>query len=209
MKHALLSAALAGAALAALALPARASDCCTAVPPPAAVSAEQAVLAAAKADQAVLAAAKLVDQRGREVTLPDGRPWVLTFFYGNCPDVCPTMVYNVADVAAALPPDVRAKIAFGAISFDPARDTVPRLADYAENFEMQAANRYLLTGEPATLSKVLTTFKFDFKPDRNGAFQHTTLTAVMDGQGRVLHHFYGLRPDIRRIADVARALVTP
>ena len=201
MRRRLLAGALVGAAIAAPGLPALASgDCCKPLPAPA---------AAATADLPALAAAPLVDQRGRAVTLPDGRPWVLTFFYGHCPDVCPTLIYNVADVAQALPPAVRAKVAFGAVSFDPARDTVPKLAEYAENFELRGANDYLLTGEPAVITRVLQAFKFDFKPDRNGGYQHTTLTAVMDGEGRIRHHFYGLRPDTARIAEVTRALVAP
>ncbi len=186
-----------GAAIAAPVGPvAAADDCCkAALAPP-----------AAAATTAVLAAAALVDHRGRSVSLPDGRPWVLTFFYGHCPDVCPTMIYNVADVASALPAAVRQKVGFGAISFDHARDTVPRLAEYAENFELRGDHHYLMTGEPQTLARVFTAFKFDYKPDRNGGYQHTTLTAVMDGQGRILHHFYGLRPDIERIAVIVKDL---
>lgn len=197
MRSWLLAIVMAEVAVAASVLPAFAAE--PAAPPAAAVTAEQTVLTAAK----------LIDQRGHEVTLPDGRPWVLTFFYSNCPDVCPTMVYNVTDVEAALPPEVRTKIGFGAISFDPARDTVPRLAEFAENFEMRAANEYLLGTDLVTLDRLVKAFKFDFKPDRNGGFQHTTLTAIMDGKGRILHHFYGLQPDIQRMADVARGLITP
>lgn len=195
MRRPLLAGLVAGAALVAPGLPAIASDCCKPLAPP-----------AAAAGQVVLDPAPLVDQRGKAITLPDGRPWVLTFFYGHCPDVCPTLIYNVQDVAAALPPEVRSRIAFGAISFDTARDTVPKLAEYAENFELRQPNDYLLTGEAATVTRVLKTFKFDFKPDRNGGYQHTTLTAVMDGQGRIVNHFYGLQPDVQRIAEVAGGL---
>lgn len=199
MRRALLGALVSGAALAAPGLPALATgDCCKPLP-----------AAPVAAGQAALDPAPLTDHRGTPVTLPDGRPWVLTFFYGHCPDVCPTLIYNVQDVAAALPPEVRAKVAFGAISFDTARDTVPKLAEYADNFEMRRPNDYLLTGEAATVARVLRTFKFDFKPDRNGGYQHTTLTAVMDGQGRIVNHFYGLRPDVQRIAEVAKGLVRP
>lgn len=191
-----LAGAVVGAALAASAFPALAADCCKSVAAP----------AGAVDDTIALPATTLADQRGRPVKLPDGRPWVLTFFYAGCPDVCPTLLYNVLDVAAALPPAARARIAFGGISFDPARDTVARLAEHAENLGFRAANEYLLTAEPATLAPALQAFKFDFKPDRNGGFQHTTLIAVMDGKGRILHHFYGLHPDTARIAGIVRDL---
>jgi protein SCO1/2 len=196
----LLSGLLAGTALAAAATPALASgDCCRPLQAPA--------VAAAQVD--VLAPATLTDHRGRAVTLPDGRPWVLTFFYGHCPDVCPTLLYNVADVAQAMPAALRGKVAFGAVSFDPARDTVPKLAEQAENYALTGDDWYLMTGEPKTLDRVLGTFRFDFKPDRDGGYQHTTLTAVMDGEGRIVHHFYGLRPDVGRIAAAVGSLVGP
>lgn len=200
MRRLALAGAIVGAAFAAPLTPALASgDCCKPALTP----------SAQPSDTAVLAPAKLVDHRNKPLTLPDGRPWVLTFFYGHCPDVCPTMIYNVADVAEQLPPALRAKVGFGAISFDHARDTVPMLAEYADNFELRGAYHYLMTGEPPTLARIFETFKFDYKPDRNGGYQHTTLTAVMDGQGRIRHHFYGLRPDIERIAAVTKELLQP
>jgi protein SCO1/2 len=152
----------------------------------------------------VLGPVTLTDHRQQPVSLPDGRVWVVTFFYGHCKDVCPTLLYNLGSVAEAMPEAARKNVKFAAVTFDPARDTVASLADQAENFELTAGYYHLLTGEPAGLQPVFKSFKFDYKADRDGGFNHTNLIAIMDGQGRILHHFYGLQPNVARIAELAQ-----
>lgn len=190
--------ALAALAALALALPASAEPdaCCAPVEP-----------AAAAPIAAALAPVSLTDQRGKTVALPDGRVWVVTFFYGQCRDVCPTLLYNLGSVAEALPAPLRQKVAFGGVSFDPARDTVPRLAEYQHNFELTADNTYLMTGDRPSLERVFKAFSFSHKADRDGAFQHVNMLAVMDGRGRIVRHFYGLQPDIEQVTSLVSRLV--
>jgi protein SCO1/2 len=189
--------ALTGPAWAAKAPPAPTpeSDCCKPLEPAPAPASD------------VLAPSTLTNQRGQSVSLPDGRVWVVTFFYGHCRDVCPTLLYNLGSVFEALPPAVRAKVGFAGISFDPARDTVPMLAEYQKNFELTDSQYHLMIGDPATSERLFKTFRFSFKPDRDETFQHVNLMAVMDGQGRVVRHFYGLQPNIEQVVGVVNGLV--
>ena len=94
----------------------------------------------------------------------------------------------------------------GCHDLTPARDTVPKLAQYQENFELTGDHYYLMTGAPATLDQVMKTFRFDFKPDGPEHFQHVNMLAVMDGQGRIVRHFYGLQPNIEQVADTVLQL---
>jgi protein SCO1/2 len=72
----------------------------------------------------------LVDGNGARVTQADfaGQPAVLYFGFANCPDVCPTSMYTLAQ-ALALPGgyDVQAIL----VTVDPARDTPALMQDYA------------------------------------------------------------------------------
>lgn len=196
---------LAGAAFAASASPALAlksppppkGDCCATEAAPLAPTGD------------VLGSVKLTDHRNRSVSLPDGHIWVVTFFYGNCKDVCPTLLYNLGSVAEAMPEAARKNVRFAAITFDPARDTVASMATQAENYELGADYYYLLTGEPDSLKALFKTFRFDYKADRDGGFNHTNLIAVMDGRGRILKHFYGLQPNIERVAKLAAEAGAP
>lgn len=57
--------------------------------------------------------------------------WTIAFFgYTFCPDICPTTMAALAQVANELPPDVAAKTNFLFVSVDPDRDSVERLAGY-------------------------------------------------------------------------------
>lgn len=171
-------------------------DCCKTLEAPApAVSLE------------TLSTALLVDQRGKSVKLPDGRVWVVTFFYGHCKDVCPTLLYNLGSVAEALPADVRSRVGFAGVSFDPERDKVPDLKTYTENFELTGDEFHLMTGDRPTLDRVFKSFKFTYKTDRDGTFQHVNLMAVMDGKGRIVRHFYGLQPNIEQVTALVTDLV--
>lgn len=161
----------------------------------------------APADADQLAPLTLIDQRKAEVALPDGRVWLVTFFYGHCPDVCPLLLYNMQDAMNALPEKTRAKMGFAAVTFDPARDDVAFNADHAEAYNFTASNNYVFTGEPATLARMFKTFRFDYKPDRDGGFQHVNMLAVLDGQGRVVRHYYGLQPNIPLIVEQVKELV--
>ena len=149
----------------------------------------------------------LTDQRRNDVALPDGRVWLVTFFYGHCPDVCPLLLYNLQDALAALPESTRKKMGFAAVTFDPARDDVAFNADHAEAYAFTADNNYVLTGEPETLASMFKAFRFDYKKDRDGGFQHVNMLAIMDGQGRVIRHHYGLQPNIPLIVKQVQELV--
>lgn len=183
-----------GPAWALKAPPTPSGDCCKPMEPSAPV-----------AD--VLTSTTLTNQFGKQVKLPDGRVWVVTFFYGNCKDVCPTLLYNLGSVAETLPKDIRDKVGFAGISFDPARDNVAKLAEYQENFELKGADYHLMIGDKPTLDRVFESFRFSFKPDRDESFQHVNLMAVMDGQGRVIKHFYGLQPNIEQVNEAVTQAV--
>jgi protein SCO1/2 len=188
---------LVGAAIAASAGPAMAEDDCC----------KPALAAPAAANLETLGSAVFTDQRGHAVKLPDGRVWVVTFFYGHCKDVCPTLLYNLGSVAEALPAEVRAKVAFAGITFDPERDKVADLAQYQENYELTGDRYFLMTGDRPTLDRAFKSFKFTYKKDGDGSFQHVTLMAVMDGQGRIVRHFYGLQPNIEQVTALVTELV--
>lgn len=196
----LMLAGLAGAAIAASASPALALK---APPPPKGDCCAPEAAPEASVPKDTLKAITLRDHRDQRLSLPDGRVWVVTFFYGNCRDVCPTLLYNLGSVAEAMPESARKNVRFAAITFDPARDTVPKLAEYTENYELTADYYHLFTGDTETLNTLFKTFKFDFKKDGDGHFNHTNLIAVMDGKGRVIKHFYGLQPNIERVAQTA------
>lgn len=144
----------------------------------------------------------LVDQHGREFRLSDqrGRAVVLFFGYTMCPDVCPATLAHLRDVKRELGPaaeDVR----FVFVTVDPERDTQERLARYLALFDQDFVG---LTGERAALEKMWSDYgvyveRVDNPQNpENYAMNHTSLTYIVDKQGRLLlvHPFGMPREDV-------------
>lgn len=99
----------------------------------------------------------LTDHTGQEVTQADydGR-WQLVFFgFANCPDICPTSLAYMANVMDLLGKDAD-RVAPIFITVDPARDTVPVMAEYVSVFHPQLIG---LTGTEAQLVEVTRNFR--------------------------------------------------
>ena len=77
--------------------------------------------------------------------------WSVLFFgFTFCPDVCPTTLAALSQVAGKLSKEQQAKIQFVFVSVDPERDTVERLAEYIPFYN---EDFIALTGDQQQLSK--------------------------------------------------------
>lgn len=89
----------------------------------------------------------MLDQSGNPISLEQckGDILVVNFFFTACPGICPTLTQNIKKVADATvaTPGIR----FLSFSVTPERDSVPRLAAYAERFSLPGDRWHLLTGD--------------------------------------------------------------
>jgi protein SCO1/2 len=108
-------------------------------------------------EAAITNAYTLTDHTGRAVT-PDayaGR-WQLVFFgFTYCPDICPTTLAYMASVMDLLGPDAD-RVAPIFITVDPARDTVPVMAEYVAAFHPRLIG---LTGTAAQVAEAAVNFR--------------------------------------------------
>ena len=99
----------------------------------------------------------LVDQRGQTVRLHDfsGKAVVLTFIYTHCPDVCPRTAESLRAADELLSTDARDRVAFLAVTVDPARDTLQALEQFSALHGLADNPRWFtLRGDPAALARV-------------------------------------------------------
>jgi len=85
-----------------------------------------------------LPAATLTDTGGNAFNLVTStkKPVTLIFFgYTNCPDVCPTVMADVASALTKLDDSVRKQVQVLFITTDPARDTGPAMRKYLDRFD--------------------------------------------------------------------------
>jgi protein SCO1/2 len=153
----------------------------------------------------------LVNHSGEAAKISDfnGRMTLLAFGYTHCPDVCPITLAHFKQVKAELG-DKADQVNFVFISVDGARDTPERLKDYLGVFDTSFIG---LTGEDATLHKVIAEFNGKFILDNAGGtkadytVQHTAGSFLVDSNGEWTRQYaYALDPKI--IAqDIQRVLL--
>jgi protein SCO1/2 len=98
---------------------------------------------------------ELTNQMGQKVTYNDlkGKIVVVDFFFTRCPVICPKMTHNMKRLQESVKNNNRAGsrepdfIHFISISVDPAHDSVPQLKRYADRFQINPQNWWLLTGD--------------------------------------------------------------
>jgi cytochrome oxidase Cu insertion factor (SCO1/SenC/PrrC family) len=96
----------------------------------------------------------LTDQRGRPVRRADlqGKVWIASFIFTNCPEECPMMTAEMAQFQSdlALVADFR----LVSISVDPERDTPPVLSQYADRFNADPERWLFLTGDKRAIYRL-------------------------------------------------------
>lgn len=64
-----------------------------------------------------------------------GKVSLVFFGYTNCPDICPVHLANLAAVLDKMPDDVQRQVQVIFVTTDPARDSLPRLREYVQQFD--------------------------------------------------------------------------
>ena len=154
----------------------------------------------------------LTDQTGRKVTDKDFRGhYMLVFFgYTYCPDMCPTELQvmsaaldNLGAKADAIQPIF--------ITFDPQRDTPEVLKQYVSNFHPRLVG---LTGTPEEIAVVAKAYRVFYNrlEDTSGPdtylMDHSTITYLMDKQGKFLKHF-SYSTDAAAMSQALEKLISP
>src|SRR5712692_6369192 len=136
----------------------------------------------------------LTDQLGRPFSSSDlsGRAALLSFVYTNCPDTCPLLTANMAQVQNKLRAQglLGSKVQLVSLTVDPRRDTPSVLAEYAGRYHADPDGWRFLSGEPDAIYKVLWGFKLNTLEVAR-AFEgadvvpHSSRFAVVDPSGQV------------------------
>ena len=144
----------------------------------------------------------LVDHEGITRTDADfrGRFMLVYFGYTYCPDICPTGLQTMTDALDMLGAAVK-RVQPLFISIDPARDTVPELKQYLENFQPAILG---LTGSEAQVRAVARAYKVHRRKvnlsepeDANDYLvDHSSITYLMGPDGGFVTLFpHGTEPE--------------
>lgn len=97
----------------------------------------------------------LTNQEGKTITWADlkGKIVIADLFFTRCPTICPGMTRNMKRMAESIHNGKRVGdrsnhlVHFVSFSIDPERDSVPRLKDWADRFQINPEQWWLLTGK--------------------------------------------------------------
>ncbi len=150
---------------------------------------------------------RLVDQDGRTVTEETfkGRPFLVFFGFTQCPDVCPTTLFEVSEVLRRLGPDAD-KVNALFVTVDPERDTPAKLRDYLASFDPHLRG---LTGDADAIAGILKGYRvYARKVPQDGGYtmDHTAIVYLMDKQGRFVAPFSLKRRTEDAAADLRKYL---
>ena len=96
----------------------------------------------------------LVERSGRLVRRLDleGKIWVASFIFTNCPDECPLMTAEMGRLQADMAPVQDLRLV--SITVDPERDTAAALSQYAERFTADHERWLFLTGDKEAIYRL-------------------------------------------------------
>lgn len=132
----------------------------------------------------------LVDQNGKTVTdeTYQGSFLLVAFGYTNCPDICPTTLFNMERALDFLGADAT-KVRPLFISVDPERDTPAHLKEYMSSFGPTFVG---LTGPAAHIASVAAKYGIKYAKVSNStgySVDHTAAIFLMGPDGAFIERF--------------------
>jgi protein SCO1 len=128
---------------------------------------------------------RLADARGGTFDTRSlaGRPYLVTFLYANCPDVCPLIGAELRDTLAQLGGDAR-RIGVVAVSVDPRGDTPAAVRSWLKRQREPRQFHYLL-GTQRELAPVWRAWYAAPQIPGDPESAHTAIVWVVDSRGRL------------------------
>jgi len=142
----------------------------------------------------------LTNHLGQRVTEKSfaGKYMLVYFGYTFCPDVCPTELQLISEALDLLGKDAD-QVTPIFITVDPKRDNAEVMRDYVKVFNDRLVG---LTGTEAEIKAAAKAYKVYYNPSKDGdaenyLMDHSSITFLMDRQGRYAAHFsYGSKPEV-------------
>jgi protein SCO1/2 len=147
----------------------------------------------------------LTDQAHARVSLSQfrGKVVALNFIYTSCalPQFCYRLANHFSVVQKRLQARMGRDLVLLTVTFDPARDTPERLAEYAAQWKADPSVWHFLTGSVEDVKRVNGLFGVDAFPDE-GLISHSTRTVVVDRRGVLAASIEGNQHTATQLGDL-------
>ena len=154
---------------------------------------------------------ELTANNGKNLALSDlaGKVWIGSFIFTHCGGQCPLIAERVRKLQHDL--QHKTEVRFLSFTVDPEHDSPKVLDAYAKKFDANPLKWFFVTGEKATIQKVVQDgFKMMMGDGTDGAEQvmHSFKLALVDPWGRV-RGYYDANDDneMKKLAKDTRRLI--
>lgn len=152
----------------------------------------------------------LTDQLNGRVSLSQfrGKVVALNFIYTSCvlPQFCYRLANHFSVVQRRFKERMGRDLVLLTVTFDPARDTPERMAEYARQWNADRAVWRFLTGSNAEVGRVCGLFGVDFFPEE-GLISHSTRTVVIDRNGVLAANIEGNQFTAAQLGDLVQVVL--
>jgi len=158
----------------------------------------------------------LINQENKPVSWNElkGKIVIADFFFTHCPTICPSLTKNMKRLAESIyngekvGDQTNKQVHFLSFSIDPERDSVERLKYWADRFQINPEQWWLLTGSKKTIyDLIIHEMKIPVEDgmgvDTN--FMHTDHFVLIDSSRHVRGYYHGL--DSASLATLSEDLV--
>ena len=158
----------------------------------------------------------LTNQLGKNVSWDDmkGKIVIADFFFTHCPTICPGLTRNMKRLQESVTNGQRVgdrsnpSVHFLSFSIDPERDSVERLKYWADRFQINPDQWWLLTGNKKNIYDLIINEMKIPAEDGHGidtSFMHTDHFVLIDSNRYVRGYYHGL--DSASLAKLSQDIV--
>ncbi|HKG02372.1 MAG TPA: SCO family protein [Conexibacter sp.] len=152
---------------------------------------------------------RLADARGGtfDTRSLGGKPYLVTFLYANCPDVCPLIGAQLRDTLQQLGDDAQ-RVSVVAVSVDPRGDTPATVRAWLRR-QREPAQFHYLVGPESALAPVWRAWYAAPQIPGDPESAHTAIVWLVDAHGRLMAKVAAGAPfDTSGLARDVRSLLT-
>ena len=135
----------------------------------------------------------LIDQDGKKFNLSEfrGNPIIISLIYTRCSHICPAITMNLRNAVKGVRKNFGDKFKTITIGFDVENDTPARMKEYGGKFTHNFKDWIFATAEKDTIDRLAKELGFYYKKIEGG-FDHLNVVTIIDGEGRIFKHIYGI-----------------
>lgn len=150
---------------------------------------------------------------GENEIITQEKPKLISFFFTNCPDICPMTIWDLTELQQLMREKGIAddRYIILSVTLDPEYDTDERISQYKEVFGISSPNWFFIRSSEEETKTFSQYFNFVYEKNKDGFVTHSTSMYVVDSNDQIrAHHDMAIgkkRVNIEELANHLELLI--